>query len=282
MIGYLQDFLFSPDRARTPLKALSGGEHNRVLLAQLFAQPANLLVLDEPTNDLDIETLELLEELLVDYRGTLLLVSHDRAFLDNVVTLDAGVRGRRPHPGVRGWILGLAAPPRPATRPDVAAAVKAAKPVAARGEEAREARLQGGARARGGAREASKRLETEHRASWSPRLSQPDLLQEATPTEQARVHARVAALSAANTRPDPPLTEAEERRLGYLRACGGRLTRPQPLQSSWRAVEEALWRYYPHLAQSGGKCSTQRSREWRARKRRERRQANRPVSGLDK
>jgi ATP-binding cassette subfamily F protein uup len=86
VIGYLQDFLFSPDRARTPMKALSGGEHNRLLLAQLFAQPANLLVLDEPTNDLDIETLELLEELLIDYRGTILLVSHDRAFLDNVVT----------------------------------------------------------------------------------------------------------------------------------------------------------------------------------------------------
>jgi ATP-binding cassette subfamily F protein uup len=86
VVGYLQDFLFSPDRARTPMKALSGGEHNRLLLAQLFAQPANLIVLDEPTNDLDIETLELLEELLIDYRGTILLVSHDRAFLDNVVT----------------------------------------------------------------------------------------------------------------------------------------------------------------------------------------------------
>ena len=86
VIGYLQDFLFSPDRARTPMKALSGGEHNRLLLARLFAQPANLLVLDEPTNDLDIETLELLEELLIDYRGTILLVTHDRAFLDNVVT----------------------------------------------------------------------------------------------------------------------------------------------------------------------------------------------------
>ena len=86
VIGYLQDFLFSPDRARTPIKSLSGGEHNRVQLARLFAKPANLLVLDEPTNDLDMETLELLEELLVDYRGTVLLVSHDRAFLDNVVT----------------------------------------------------------------------------------------------------------------------------------------------------------------------------------------------------
>jgi ATP-binding cassette subfamily F protein uup len=86
IIGYLQDFLFSPERARTPVKALSGGERNRLLLARLFTRPANVLVLDEPTNDLDVETLELLEELLLDYSGTLLLVSHDRAFLNNVVT----------------------------------------------------------------------------------------------------------------------------------------------------------------------------------------------------
>ena len=84
--GYLQDFLFTPARARTPVGALSGGERNRLLLARLFAKPANLLVLDEPTNDLDTETLELLEEQLVHYSGTLLIVSHDRAFLDNVVT----------------------------------------------------------------------------------------------------------------------------------------------------------------------------------------------------
>ncbi len=85
-IGYLQDFLFTPERARAPITRLSGGERNRLLLAKLFAQPSNLLVMDEPTNDLDIETLELLEELLADYAGTLLLVSHDRDFLDNVVT----------------------------------------------------------------------------------------------------------------------------------------------------------------------------------------------------
>lgn len=86
IIGYLQDFLFSPERARSPITRLSGGERNRLLLAKLFAQPSNLLVMDEPTNDLDVETLELLEELLTDYQGTLLLVSHDRAFLDNVVS----------------------------------------------------------------------------------------------------------------------------------------------------------------------------------------------------
>jgi ATP-binding cassette subfamily F protein uup len=86
VIGYLQDFLFTPDRTRTPVKLLSGGERNRVLLARLFAKPANLIVLDEPTNDLDAETLEMLEERLVNFAGTVLLVSHDRSFLDNVVT----------------------------------------------------------------------------------------------------------------------------------------------------------------------------------------------------
>jgi ATP-binding cassette subfamily F protein uup len=86
VIGYLQDFLFAPARARSPVKVLSGGERNRLLLAKLFTQPSNLLILDEPTNDLDIETLDLLEELLMDYPGTVLLVSHDRAFINDVVT----------------------------------------------------------------------------------------------------------------------------------------------------------------------------------------------------
>ena len=85
ILGYLQDFLFEPKRARTPVKALSGAK-NRLLLAKLFLKPSNLLILDEPTNDLDVETLELLEELLADYPGTLLLVSHDRRFIDNTVT----------------------------------------------------------------------------------------------------------------------------------------------------------------------------------------------------
>ncbi len=86
VIGYLQDFLFTPERARSPVKVLSGGERNRLLLARIFTKPSNVLVLDEPTNDLDIETLDLLEELLMDYSGTVLLVSHDRAFLNNVAT----------------------------------------------------------------------------------------------------------------------------------------------------------------------------------------------------
>ncbi|KFN42867.1 ATP-binding cassette domain-containing protein [Arenimonas oryziterrae] len=93
VMAYLQDFLFSPDRALAPITRLSGGERNRLLLAKLFAKPSNLLVMDEPTNDLDVETLELLEELLIDYPGTLILVSHDRAFLDNVVTSSLVMEG---------------------------------------------------------------------------------------------------------------------------------------------------------------------------------------------
>ena len=94
LMGYLEDFLFTRERVRAPISALSGGERNRLLLARLFAQPANLLILDEPTNDLDIETLEVLEDLLLGYEGTLLLVSHDRAFLNNIVTSTLILDGR--------------------------------------------------------------------------------------------------------------------------------------------------------------------------------------------
>lgn len=108
IISYLQDFLFSPERARTPVKALSGGECNRLLLARLFSQPANVLVLDEPTNDLDIETLELLEEILLAFEGTILLVSHDRRFLDNVVTssvvFEGDARVREYVGGYKDWL----------------------------------------------------------------------------------------------------------------------------------------------------------------------------------
>ena len=100
--AYLQDFMFTPERARAPITRLSGGERNRLLLAKLFAQPSNLLVMDEPTNDLDVETLELLEELLGDYSGTLLLVSHDRDFIDNVVTQTMVMEGD----GVVGEYIG--------------------------------------------------------------------------------------------------------------------------------------------------------------------------------
>lgn len=122
IIGYLQDFLFSPERARAPIERLSGGERNRLMLAKLFAQPSNLLVMDEPTNDLDIETLELLEDLLADYAGTLLLVSHDRAFLDAVVTSTIVLEGdgkiEEYVGGYSDWLRQRPAEPAPqATKP---------------------------------------------------------------------------------------------------------------------------------------------------------------------
>ena len=94
IIGYLEDFLFPPERARMPVRTLSGGERNRALLAKLFTRPSNVLVMDEPTNDLDIDTLELLEEMLMEYEGTVLLVSHDREFLNNVVTSTIAFEGK--------------------------------------------------------------------------------------------------------------------------------------------------------------------------------------------
>ncbi|HVI59976.1 MAG TPA: ATP-binding cassette domain-containing protein [Luteimonas sp.] len=125
VIGYLQDFLFTPERARAPITRLSGGERNRLLLAKLFAQPSNLLVMDEPTNDLDVETLELLEELLSEYPGTLLLVSHDRDFLDNVVTSTLVMEGEgRVGEYVGGYSDWLRQ--RPAEAPAVAKPVPAA------------------------------------------------------------------------------------------------------------------------------------------------------------
>ncbi len=137
VIGYLQDFLFPPDRARAPVAALSGGERNRLLLARLFTRPFNLLVLDEPTNDLDIETLNLLEELLIDYAGTLLVVSHDREFVDNVVTgtlvFEGGGRFGEYAGGYSGWLRQRAAQivagpkkiePPPAVQPTPRAARK--------------------------------------------------------------------------------------------------------------------------------------------------------------
>nr|WP_315252966.1 ATP-binding cassette domain-containing protein [uncultured Duganella sp.] len=132
-MSYLSDFLFSPERARSPVKSLSGGERNRLLLARLFAKPANCLVLDEPTNDLDIDTLELLEELLEDYQGTVFLVSHDRTFLDNVVTQVIVAEGdgqwREFVGGYSDWerVRATTAPARAAGKPATpAAAVPAA------------------------------------------------------------------------------------------------------------------------------------------------------------
>ncbi|MEK7883241.1 ATP-binding cassette domain-containing protein [Methyloversatilis sp. NSM2] len=143
VIGYLGDFLFPPQRARAKVESLSGGERNRLLLARLFARPANVLVLDEPTNDLDMETLDLLEQLLQDYDGTVLLVSHDRAFLDAVVTQTIAYEGdgrwREYVGGYSDWIAQRpAAPASPAATParsappaPAAAPVKTDKPAAA-------------------------------------------------------------------------------------------------------------------------------------------------------
>ena len=122
VIGYLEEFLFSPERARSPVKVLSGGERSRLLLARLFARPANVLVLDEPTNDLDIETLELIESLLVEYSGTVLLVSHDREFLNEVVTSTLAFEGAgtvNEYPGgYDDWVAQRrSAPPAPEPAP---------------------------------------------------------------------------------------------------------------------------------------------------------------------
>ena len=141
VISYLGDFLFPPERARSPVKSCSGGERNRLLLARLFTQPANVLVLDEPTNDLDIETLELLEELLANYQGTLFLVSHDRSFLDNVVTQVIAFEGdgklMEYVGGYEDWVrmkqyeaknrVAPPAPVKPQAKPDVAKAKTVSK-----------------------------------------------------------------------------------------------------------------------------------------------------------
>ena len=126
--SYLNDFLFDSRRANAPIRMLSGGERNRLLLARLFARPANMLVLDEPTNDLDIDSLELLETMLVDYTGTLLLVSHDRTFLDNVVTQTIAAEGRWAVARLRRRLQRLAAATVFAARGDRATGRVGARP----------------------------------------------------------------------------------------------------------------------------------------------------------
>ena len=147
VLTYLQDFLFAPERSRTPARVLSGGERNRLLLARLFTRPANVLVLDEPTNDLDAETLELLENLLVEFSGTLLLVSHDREFLDNVVTstlvFEGDGRIGEYIGGCSDWLAlaaarAAAAEPSKPAREEPAAAVRPARPRKLTSKELRE------------------------------------------------------------------------------------------------------------------------------------------------
>ena len=176
VMSYLNDFLFAPERANSPVRTLSGGERNRLLLARLFALPANVLVLDEPTNDLDIDTLELLEELLQAYAGTVFLVSHDRRFLDNVVTStiawegdDAPGRWREYEGGYEDWQL------QRARSRQLAVAGAAARggaaphrcPAPSRAASGAQAQLQGAARARraaGAHRGARSRAERHRRA----------------------------------------------------------------------------------------------------------------------
>jgi ATP-binding cassette subfamily F protein uup len=195
VISYLGDFLFPPERARSPVKSLSGGERNRLLLARLFARPANVLVLDEPTNDLDIETLELLEALLQEYSGTLFLVSHDRAFLDNVVTQtiahEGGGRWKEYAGGYSDWQRARAEP-SPATRDDP-------KELKGAGAPRRKAKLSyKDARELEGLPGRLQALESEQ-AELSARLADPALYQDRAADPKA-MHARLEAIDAEQMR----------------------------------------------------------------------------------
>ena len=181
IIGYLQDFLFTPERARSPVRILSGGERNRLLLAKLFTRPSNVLVMDEPTNDLDVETLDLLEELLQEYAGTLLLVSHDREFLNNVVTSTLVLAGNGEVQeyvgGYDDWLRQAAAvaehakaraAARTAPQAKGAGVAAAAAPAGRKTREAEEIDLQGGPRARGPAGEDQRAGDGEGDAAPDP------------------------------------------------------------------------------------------------------------------
>ena len=195
VLGYLQDFLFSPDRARTPVRALSGGERNRLLLARLFTRSFNLLVLDEPTNDLDIETLDLLEELLLEFEGTLLVVSHDRAFLDNVVTstlvLEGGGRIGEYVGGYTDWVRqrAIAAPP-----PTPAAPAKRAAPAAAAQRAPKKPKLSFRERAELEALPEQIDARERERETVYASLADPALLRDGAAVVEAQ--GRLAALSA--------------------------------------------------------------------------------------
>jgi ATP-binding cassette subfamily F protein uup len=191
VISYLEDFLFAPARARSPVKSLSGGERNRLLLARLFTRPANVLVLDEPTNDLDIETLELLEAMLQDYDGTVLLVSHDRAFLDNVVTQVIAFEGdgklQEYAGGYDDWLRSRnATPVAPSKKAEARPQPAAAKPASrvklsykdARELESLPARIE--------------QLEAEQ-AAITARLADPELYR-GDPLEAKRLQARFAEI----------------------------------------------------------------------------------------
>lgn len=191
VIGYLQDFLFEPARARQPVKALSGGERNRLLLAKLFTRPFNLLVLDEPTNDLDAETLELLEEQLMQFQGTLLLVSHDREFINNVVTSTLVFENGRVNEYVGGYDDWLRQRPQPQSNSEKKPAEKPQKPAAAPAAEAA----------------AKKKLSYKEQREL-----------EQLPKKIEQLEAEIASLQAAMAEPDffrqePAVTQAATQRL---------------------------------------------------------------------
>jgi len=196
VISYLEEFLFPAERARAKVSALSGGERNRLLLARLFARPANLLVLDEPTNDLDIDTLELLEQLLQDYPGTVILVSHDRAFLDNVVTQSIVFEGEGRLTEIVGgyadWLAWRqrreAEAAKPAAKPAASRSAPVAKSAAKTGLSYKEARELEALPARIAALEAEQ-------ADIGGKLSDPALYQ-ADPQAATALHARAEAIEA--------------------------------------------------------------------------------------
>jgi ATP-binding cassette subfamily F protein uup len=195
VLGYLQDFLFPPDRARTPVRALSGGERNRLLLARLFTRSFNVLVLDEPTNDLDIETLDLLEELLLEFSGTLLVVSHDREFLDHVVTstlvLEGDGRVGEYVGGYSDWVrqrAAVSAPSKPASPAQASARSEPAPP--ARGPKKRKLSFKETSEL-ASLPEAIDALEREREAVYTS-LSDPDLLRDGVAVAAAK--ARLLAI----------------------------------------------------------------------------------------
>ena len=193
VISYLEDFLFAPERARSPVRSLSGGERNRLLLARLFTRPANVLVLDEPTNDLDIDTLDLLEQLLADYPGTVFLVSHDRAFLDNVVTQVIAFEGdgllREYVGGYSDWVLAQsrAAAPQLSSAPQARVADKAAEPAPQRQRSVKLSYNE--TRELAALPQQIETLEQES-AGLNQQLLDPDLFR-TDPARGAQIHARV-------------------------------------------------------------------------------------------
>jgi ABC transport system ATP-binding/permease protein len=220
VISYLGDFLFAPQRARSPVKSLSGGERNRLLLARLFARPANVLVLDEPTNDLDIETLELLEELLQEYTGTLFLVSHDRAFIDNVVTQTIASEGdgtwREYAGGYQDW-----ADYQAGRRKEAAAQASATK------------------RSDAKAADTGKTV-AKHKADGAGKLSYKDARElEALPERIAALEAEQRELSARLE--DPALYQSESEGVQEVQRCAARLAQIDDellgLLERWEALE---------------------------------------------